>query len=119
VPSKGVTTPTRGLSAFLVEADQPSVRLTRTNPSWGLHGFSSGEITFNSRIPVTSRLGAEGDGLDVAYSSSVLHGRPNQAAVALGIHQAILDTIVAYTVTAIPDRPADGDAAARLHRVPA
>ncbi|WP_027660691.1 hypothetical protein [Salinispora fenicalii] len=86
----------------------------------GLHGFSFGEITFNNcGIPATNRLSAEGDGLDVAYSSSVLHARPNQAAVALGIHQAILDTTVTYTVTAIPDRPADGDAAARLHQVPA
>lgn len=57
----------------------------------GLHGFSFGEITFNNcRIPATNRLSAVGGGLDVAYSSSVLHGIPNQAAVALGIHQAIL-----------------------------
>ncbi|WP_028193658.1 acyl-CoA dehydrogenase family protein [Salinispora pacifica] len=46
---------------------------------------------------MTNRLGAEGDGLEVAYSSSVLYGRPNLTAVALGIHQAILDTTVTYT----------------------
>lgn len=87
----------RGLSAFLVEADRPGVHLTPHQPAMGLHGFSFGEITFdNCRIPVTNRLGAEGDGLDVAYSSSVLYGRPNLTAVALGIHQAILDTTVAY-----------------------
>nr|WP_280526212.1 acyl-CoA dehydrogenase [Micromonospora sagamiensis] len=50
-------------------------------------------------MPATNRLGAEGDGLDVAYSSSILYGRPNLAAVALGIHQAILDTTIAYTTT--------------------
>ena len=33
----------------------------------------------------------EGDGLAVAYSSSVLYGRANLTAVSLGIHQAILE----------------------------
>ncbi|MFI7437816.1 acyl-CoA dehydrogenase family protein [Micromonospora haikouensis] len=88
---------TRGLSAFLIEADRPGVQLTPHQPSMGLHGFSFGEITFdNCRVPTANRLGAEGDGLDVAYSSSVLYGRPNLAAVALGIHQAVLDTTTAY-----------------------
>ncbi|MEV4826820.1 acyl-CoA dehydrogenase family protein [Micromonospora sp. NPDC049257] len=87
----------RGLSAFLVEADRPGVRLTPHQPSMGLHGFSFGEIVFdNCRVPAANRLGAEGDGLDVAYSSSVLYGRPNLTAVALGIHQAVLDITVAY-----------------------
>nr|WP_232625066.1 acyl-CoA dehydrogenase [Micromonospora sagamiensis] len=91
---------TRGLSAFLVEADRPGVHVRPHQPSMGLHGFSFGEIAFdNCRIPATNRLGAEGDGLDVAYSSSILYGRPNLAAVALGIHQAILDTTIAYTTT--------------------
>ncbi|WFE59537.1 acyl-CoA dehydrogenase family protein [Micromonospora sp. WMMD712] len=91
---------TRGLSAFLIEADRPGVRLTPHQPSMGLHGFSFGEITFdNCRVPAANRLGAEGDGLDVAYSSSVLYGRPNLAAVALGIHQAVLDTTTAYATS--------------------
>ncbi|WBB78535.1 acyl-CoA dehydrogenase family protein [Micromonospora sp. WMMD882] len=91
---------TLGLSAFLVEADRPGVRLTPHEPSMGLHGFSFGEIVFdNCRIPAANRLGVEGDGLDVAYSSSVLYGRPNLAAVALGIHQAVLDTTVTYTTS--------------------
>ncbi|WP_433687970.1 acyl-CoA dehydrogenase family protein [Micromonospora carbonacea] len=91
---------TRGLSAFLIEADRPGVRLTPHEPSMGLHGFSFGEIVFdNCRIPAANRLGAEGDGLDVAYSSSVLYGRPNLAAVALGIHQAVLDTTTAYATS--------------------
>ncbi|OZV72306.1 acyl-CoA dehydrogenase [Micromonospora echinospora] len=91
---------TRGLSAFLVEADRPGVYLRPHQPSMGLHGFSFGEIVFdNCRIPAGNRLGAEGDGLDVAYSSSILYGRPNLAAVALGIHQATLDTTVTYATS--------------------
>ena len=58
----------------------------------GLHGFSFGELIFDDcRVPAANRLGPEGDGLSVAYSSSVLYGRPNLAAVSLGIHQAIVE----------------------------
>ena len=58
----------------------------------GLHGFSFGELVFdNCRVPAANLLGAEGDGLPVAYSSSVLYGRPNLTAVSLGIHQALVE----------------------------
>jgi alkylation response protein AidB-like acyl-CoA dehydrogenase len=87
----------KGLSAFLVEYDRPGVRLEPLAPTMGLHGFSFGEIVMeNCRIPVENRLGQEGEGLDVAYSSSTLYGRPNLTAVALGIHQAIVEDTVAY-----------------------
>ncbi|SDJ37257.1 acyl-CoA dehydrogenase family protein [Streptomyces indicus] len=82
----------RGLSAFLVEADRPGCRLAPEQPTLGLHGFSFGELIFdNCRVPASHRLGEEGDGLSVAYSSSVLYGRANLTAVSLGIHQALLD----------------------------
>lgn len=82
----------RGLSAFLVEAGRPGVSLAPHEPAMGLHGFSFGELIFNDcRVPASALLGAEGDGLDVAYSSSVLYGRPNLTAVALGIHQALAE----------------------------
>ncbi len=48
------------------------------------------------RVPVENRIGDEGQGLDVAYSSSTLYGRPNLTAVALGIHQAIVEDTVAF-----------------------
>lgn len=87
----------KGLSAFLVEYDRPGVRLEPLDPTMGLHGFSFGEIVMeNARIPVENRLGQEGEGLDVAYSSSTLYGRPNLTAVALGIHQAIVEDTVSY-----------------------
>jgi alkylation response protein AidB-like acyl-CoA dehydrogenase len=87
----------RGLSAFLVEADRPGFSLGEHQPAMGLHGFSFGELIFdNCRVPAANRLGNEGDGLPVAYSSSVLYGRPNLTAVALGIHQAILEETTAF-----------------------
>jgi alkylation response protein AidB-like acyl-CoA dehydrogenase len=87
----------KGLSAFLVEHDRPGVRLEPLAPTMGLHGFSFGEIVMEDcRIPAENLLGHEGEGLDVAYSSSTLYGRPNLTAVALGIHQAIVEDTVAY-----------------------
>ncbi|GLF98468.1 acyl-CoA dehydrogenase family protein [Streptomyces yaizuensis] len=87
----------RGLTAFLVEADRPGCTVGEQRPAMGLHGFSFGELLFRDcRVPAANRLGHEGDGLSVAYSSSVLYGRANLTAVSLGIHQAILDETTAF-----------------------
>ena len=87
----------RGLSAFLVEADRPGVRLERHAATMGLYGFSFGTVVFEDCwIPVENRLGAEGDGLKVAYSSSTLYGRPNLAAVALGLHRAVVEDTITF-----------------------
>ena len=86
-----------GLTAFLVESGTPGFRLGPERPAMGLHGFSFGELIFEDcRVPAANRLGEEGDGLAVAYSSSVLYGRANLTAVSLGIHQALLDETSAF-----------------------
>jgi alkylation response protein AidB-like acyl-CoA dehydrogenase len=87
----------KGLSAFLVESDRPGFSLGPQKPALGLHGFSFGELVFDHcRVPTANRLGEEGDGLSVAYSSSVLYGRANLTAVSLGIHQAILEETTTF-----------------------
>jgi alkylation response protein AidB-like acyl-CoA dehydrogenase len=87
----------RGLSAFLVESDRPGLSLAPFRPAMGLHGFSFGELIFEDcRVPAANLLGNEGDGLPVAYSSSVLYGRPNLTAVSLGIHRALLEETTAF-----------------------
>jgi alkylation response protein AidB-like acyl-CoA dehydrogenase len=88
-----------GLSAFLVESDREGVTLETFKPALGLHGFSFGELIFsNCRVPADNRLGREGDGMAVAYSSSILYGRANLAAVALGIHRALVEETTAFTL---------------------
>jgi acyl-CoA dehydrogenase len=88
-----------GLSAFLVESDSPGLSLAPHREAMGLHGFSFGELIFSGcRVPAANRLGREGDGLAVAYSSSILYGRANLTAVSLGIHQAIVDETVAFAL---------------------
>ncbi|MCQ4079158.1 acyl-CoA dehydrogenase family protein [Streptomyces sp. RB6PN25] len=87
----------KGLSAFLVESDRPGFSLGVHKPAMGLHGFSFGELVFDDcRVPADNLLGQEGDGLAVAYSSSILYGRPNLTAVSLGIHQAVVEETVAF-----------------------
>lgn len=87
----------RGLTAFLVEADRPGVRLERHAATMGLYGFSFGTVVFEDCwIPIENRLSDEGDGLKVAYSSSTLYGRPNLAAVAYGLHRAVVEDTVAF-----------------------
>ncbi|MFB6892234.1 acyl-CoA dehydrogenase family protein [Kitasatospora sp. NPDC056327] len=87
----------KGLSAFLVESDRPGFRTGALGSQSGLHGFSFGELVFEDcRIPAANRLGEESQGLDVAYSSSTLYGRLNLAAVALGIHRAIVEDTVRF-----------------------
>ncbi|MGW3955081.1 acyl-CoA dehydrogenase family protein [Streptomyces sp. NPDC004752] len=89
----------KGLSAFLVESDRPGFSLAPHRPAMGLHGFSFGELIFdNCRVPAANLLGGEGQGLAVAYSSSVLYGRPNLTAVSLGIHQAAFEETTALCI---------------------
>jgi alkylation response protein AidB-like acyl-CoA dehydrogenase len=86
-----------GLTAFLVERDREGCRPGSPGDQAGLHGFSYGELILEDcRVPAANRIGDEGQGLDVAYSSSTLYGRPNLTAVALGIHQAIVADTVAF-----------------------
>nr|WP_244615768.1 acyl-CoA dehydrogenase family protein [Stackebrandtia albiflava] len=88
----------KGLTAFLVESHTPGFSLAPQQDTLGLHGFSFGELVFdNARIPAANRLGDEGDGLAVAYSSSITYGRPNLTAVALGIHRALVEDTAHYT----------------------
>ncbi|MFE3073610.1 acyl-CoA dehydrogenase family protein [Streptomyces sp. NPDC059247] len=87
----------RGLTAFLVETGTDGLTVAAQHEALGLHGFSFGELVFDGcRVPVANGIGQEGDGLKVAYSSSVLYGRPNLTAVALGIHRAVLEETVRF-----------------------
>lgn len=87
----------QALTAFLVESDRKGVHLAAHQPGLGLHGFSAGRLHLDRvRVPDTHRIGAIGRGLDVAQSSSILYGRPNLAAISLGIHEAVTETTITY-----------------------
>ncbi|MFC7344878.1 acyl-CoA dehydrogenase family protein [Saccharopolyspora griseoalba] len=89
------TSGTSGLCAFLVEATRPGVVLGEPRL---LDGFSFGDLSFHDcEVGADSLVGAEGDGLAIAQSSSTLYGRLNLAAVGLGIMRRVLEDTVTFT----------------------
>ncbi|GAA2254143.1 acyl-CoA dehydrogenase family protein [Streptomyces amakusaensis] len=109
----------RGLTAFLVEHDRKGVSLAPHEPRVGLRGFSFGELILDGvRVPESHRVGEVGEGLAVAYSSSVLYGRLNLAAVALGIHRAVLGQTVDF-VSGRPRIAGEGVVRDRLGQIAA
>lgn len=106
----------RGLTAFLVEGDRPGVRAGEKNDNAGLRGFNIGEVIFEDcRIPASNMIGLEGQGAQVAHRSITCYGKPNLSAVALGVHQAILDASVEYSRhREIYDKPLASLESARL-----
>ncbi|MEU4030649.1 acyl-CoA dehydrogenase family protein [Streptomyces anulatus] len=97
----GVRT-SQALTAFMIESDRPGLTVADHRPGLGLHGFSVGHLDLDHvRVPANNIVGAIGQGLSVAQSSSILYGRPNLAAVSLGIHE----TVVATTTARLKARP--------------
>ncbi|MFD8063910.1 acyl-CoA dehydrogenase family protein [Streptomyces cyaneofuscatus] len=91
----GVRT-SKALTAFMVESDRPGLTVAGHRPGLGLHGFSVGHLDLDHvRVPAENIVGEIGQGLSVAQSSSILYGRPNLAAVSLGIHEAVVATTTA------------------------
>ncbi|CAM5466211.1 acyl-CoA dehydrogenase family protein [Streptomyces microflavus] len=91
----GVRT-SKALTAFMVESDRPGLAVASHRPGLGLHGFSVGHLDLDHvRVPAENIVGEIGQGLSVAQSSSILYGRPNLAAVSLGIHEAVVATTTA------------------------
>ncbi|MBT3153150.1 acyl-CoA dehydrogenase family protein [Streptomyces sp. CHD11] len=95
----GVST-SQALTAFMVEANRPGLSVLDHRGGLGLHGFSAGRLDLDHvRVPDDNVVGEVGQGLAVAQSSSILYGRPNLAAVSLGIHEAVVDTTTARLKT--------------------
>ncbi|WP_152393530.1 acyl-CoA dehydrogenase family protein [Paenibacillus guangzhouensis] len=83
----------RGISAFIIERDCPGFIVGRAEKKMGLHGSNTCEITLEDvRIPVTQRLGHEGEGFVIAMGT-LDGGRIGIAAQALGIAQAALELV--------------------------
>jgi alkylation response protein AidB-like acyl-CoA dehydrogenase len=86
----------KGITAFIVETDQPGFSRGKTEPKLGIRASATSEIVFeNYRCPVENRLGEEGEGFKIAMA--VLDaGRIGIAAQALGIAEAAYEASVAY-----------------------
>src|SRR2546422_5516079 len=80
-----------GVSAFLVPADTPGVRVGQVFKKMGLNGSPTGELVLEDVVvPVANRLAAEGQGFTVAMRA-LDSGRIGISGQALGIGQAAVD----------------------------
>ncbi len=86
-----------GISCFVVEKGTPGFTSGKTERKMGLHSSPTRELIFeNCEIPVTNRLGEEGQGFKIALSS-LDGGRINIGAIAVGVAQAAFETALNYS----------------------
>ena len=86
----------RGISCFLVPGDLPGLSFGKPEEKMGLHAVPTTSAFYdNARIGADRRIGAEGQGLQIAFSA-LDSGRLGIAAVATGLAQAALDEAVRY-----------------------
>jgi acyl-CoA dehydrogenase len=84
-----------GVSAFLVPADTPGVRIGQMFKKMGLNGSPTGELVLEDVVvPSANRLASEGQGFTVAMRA-LDSGRIGISGQALGIGQAAVDEATA------------------------
>jgi len=91
-PDKGA----KGVTAFLVDSHESTFIRGKTEPKLGIRASATCEIELSDlKVPVANRLGAEGQGFQIAMT--ILDaGRIGIAAQALGIARAAYDASVQY-----------------------
>lgn len=88
--------PHDGLSAFIVELNRPGVTTGDIHHKLGVRAGSTGWIALqDARIPVTNRIGEEGEGFKIAMSC-LDNGRYTVAAGATGLIRACLEASLKY-----------------------
>jgi len=86
----------KGLSAFIVERNTPGVSIGKPEKKMGQQGANVCDVIFEgARVPITNRLGEEGEGMKVAMS--VLdRGRLHISALSCGIAERLVEEMVRY-----------------------
>jgi alkylation response protein AidB-like acyl-CoA dehydrogenase len=86
----------RGISAFVVEADRPGFSVGKLEHKLGIKGSPTGQPIFEDvRVPAENLIGEEGRGMHVALGT-LDHSRLGVAAQAVGIAQGATDHAAAY-----------------------
>jgi alkylation response protein AidB-like acyl-CoA dehydrogenase len=85
-----------GISAFVVEREDPGVRAGRKEDTLGLRASHTGSLILeDARIPAERLLGKEGEGFAIAVDFFE-HSRPQVAAGAVGLARAAFEYAAAY-----------------------
>jgi len=86
----------QGISCFLIPSDLPGLSFGKPEQKMGLAGVPTASAFYdNVEVDEERRVGAEGQGLQIAFSS-LDSGRLGIAAVAVGLAQAALDEATSY-----------------------
>ncbi len=86
----------RGISAFVVEADRPGFSVGKLEHKMGIRGSPTGQPIFDGvRVPEENLIGTENEGFKVAMST-LDRSRLGVAAQAVGIAQGATDYAAAY-----------------------
>ena len=86
----------RGISCFLIPGDLPGLSFGKPEEKMGLAAVPTTSAFYDhARVEADRRIGAEGQGLAIAFSA-LDSGRLGIAAVAVGIAQAALDEATGY-----------------------
>ena len=86
----------KGVTAFLVDKGTPGFEVGKKERKMGIRASPTVALHFTDcAIPVTQRLGAEGEGFKIAMATLDVT-RPATGALAVGIAQAALDAAVGY-----------------------
>ena len=94
-PSKGH----KGMSAFIVDADSPGVKIGKKEDMMGQRASATHAVTFEEvKIPKSNILGNEGDGFKIAMKAFD-HTRPGIAANAVGVARAAMEYAIDYSKT--------------------
>ncbi len=86
----------KGITAFIVDGKTPGLIRGKKEPKLGIRASDTSEIVFEDcRVPLSNRLGEEGEGFKIAMT--ILDaGRIGIAAQALGIAEAAYEASVQY-----------------------
>src|SRR5919205_645388 len=88
----------RGLTAFVVPTDLDGVVVEKHLDKMGQRATDTSAIAFQDvRVPAANRLGAEGDGFEIAMRT-LDHTRPGTAIGAVGVARAAFEHAKAYAV---------------------
>ena len=87
----------KGISAFIVPTDTPGYSVSKIEHKMGQTSSDTAALQFdNMRIPVTYRLGAEGEGYKIALSN-LEGGRIGIAAQSIGMARAAYEVALSYS----------------------
>ena len=86
----------KGISAFLVNADNPGLTVGPLEDKMGLRASDTADLIFEDcRVPASDRLGEEGAGFKIAMTG-LDGGRIGIGAQSLGVSQAAFDAALQY-----------------------